>query len=149
MQIQVETLPNCVTALRVELPPERVDKERETILRDFQGAARLPGYRPGKAPKNLIETRYKKEINEELQRKLVSAATREAITEKKLRVLSVGDVDGVKLGQDHSLSFTAKVITAPEFELPSYQGLGRARALGGNHRRRRGRRARKPAPAAG
>ncbi len=123
MQVQVETLPNCVAALHVELPPERVDKERETILRDFQGAARLPGYRPGKAPKNLVETRYKKEINEELQRKLVSAATREAISEKKLRVLSVGDVGEVKLGLDHTLSFTAKVITAPEFELPSYQGL--------------------------
>ena len=123
MQVQVESLPNCVAALHVELPPERVDKERETILRDFQGAARLPGYRPGKAPKNLVETRYKKEINEELQRKLVSAATREAIAEKKLRVLSVGDVDGVKLGLDHTLSFTAKVITAPEFELPPYQGL--------------------------
>ena len=123
MQVQVETLPNCVSALHVELPPERVDKERETILRDFQGAARLPGYRPGKAPKNLVETRYKKEINEELQRKLVSSATREAIAESKLRVLSIGDVDAVKLGQDHSLSFTAKVITAPEFELPSYQGL--------------------------
>ena len=56
MQVEVETLPNCITALRVELPPDRVDKERETILRDFQGAARLPGYRPGKAPKNLVET---------------------------------------------------------------------------------------------
>ena len=123
MQVQVETLPNCVAALHVELPPERVDKERETILRDFQGAARLPGYRPGKAPKNLVESRYKKEINEELQRKLVSAATREAIAEKQLRVLQVGEVNEVRLGQDHSLTFTAKVIMVPEFELPVYQGL--------------------------
>ena len=123
MHIEVETLPNCVTALRVELPPERVDKERETILRDYQGAARLPGYRPGKAPKALVETRYKKEINEELQRKLVSAGTREAIAEKKLRVLTIGDVDEVTLGLDRTLTFTAKVITAPEFELPPYQGL--------------------------
>ena len=123
MQVQVESLPNCVTALRVELPAERVDKERATILRDFQGAARLPGFRPGKAPKNLVETRYKKEIDEELQRKLVSTATREAIAESKLRVLQVGDVGEVRLGQDHTLRFTAKVITAPEFELPPYQGL--------------------------
>ena len=123
MQVQVESLPNCVAALHVELPPERVDKERESILRDFQGAARLPGYRPGKAPRGIVEARYKKEINEELQRKLVGTATREAIAEKKLRVLQVSDVEQVHLGQDRSLSFTAKVITAPDFELPAYQGL--------------------------
>ena len=123
MQVQVESLPNCVAALHVELPPERVDKERDLILRDFQGSARLPGYRPGKAPRGIVEARYKKEINEELQRKLVGTATREAIAEKKLRVLQVSDVEQVHLGQDRSLSFTAKVITAPDFELPAYQGL--------------------------
>ena len=136
MQVEVENLPNCITALRVELPPDRVAKERQNILRDYQGAARLPGYRPGKAPTNLVEARYKKEITEELQRKLVSAATREAIAEKKLRVLSVGDVERVELGLDNTLRFTAKVITAPEFELPPYQGLPVKVPPGGDHRRR-------------
>ena len=123
MHIELEPLPNCITAMRVELPPERVAQERQTILRDYQGAARLPGYRPGKAPTKLVEARYRKEIGEELQRKLISAATREAIAEKKLKVLSLADVEEVKLGQDDGLSFTAKVITAPEFELPPYQAL--------------------------
>ena len=123
MQVEVDNLPNCITALRVALPPDRVDQERQIILRDYQGAAKLPGYRPGKAPKNLVETRYKKEIADELKRKLVSTATREAIAEKKLKVLSVGDVNQVELGQDNVLRFTANVITAPEFELPPYQNL--------------------------
>ena len=123
MQVEVESLPNCITALHVEVPPDRVAKERQTILRDYQGAARLPGYRPGKAPKNLVETRYKKEIAEELQRKVVSAVTKEAVAEKNLRVLSYGDVEQVEVGQDDTMRFTAKVVTAPEFELPSYQGL--------------------------
>ncbi len=123
MQVEVDNLPNCITALRVALPPDRVAQERQNILRDYQGAAKLPGYRPGKAPKNLVEARYKKEIADELTRKLVSAATREAIAEKKLRVLSVGDVDQVELGLDDTLRFTAKVVTAPEFELPPYQNL--------------------------
>ena len=123
MQVEVDNLPNCITALRVAVPPDRVAQERQNILRDYQGAARLPGYRPGKAPKNLVEARYKKEIADELTRKLVSSATREAISEKKLKVLSVGDVDQVELGQDDVLRFTAKVVTAPEFELPPYQGL--------------------------
>ncbi len=123
MQVELETLPNCITALHVEVPPERVAQERQTILRDYQGAARLPGYRPGKAPRTLVETRYKKEIAEELQRKLVSTVTKEAVAEKKLRVLSYGDVGAVELGQDNTMRFTAKVVTAPEFELPPYSGL--------------------------
>lgn len=123
MHIELETLPNCITSMRVELPPERVAKERQTILRDYQGAARLPGYRPGKAPVKLVEAKYRKEIGEELQRKLVSAGTREAIAEKKLKVLSLADVEEVTLSQDDALSFTAKVITAPEFDLPPYQSL--------------------------
>ena len=123
MQVEVESLPNCITALHVEVPSDRVNQERQTILRDYQGAARLPGYRPGKAPKNLVETRYKKEIADELQRKLVSTVTKEAVAEKKLRVLSYGDVEQVEVGQDNTLRFTAKVVTAPEFELPTYQGL--------------------------
>lgn len=123
MHIELETLPHCITALRVELPPERVAQERQTLLREYQGAAKLPGYRPGKAPAKLVEAKYRKEIGEELQRKLVSAGTREAIAEKKLKVLSVADVEEITLGQDDALSFTAKVITAPEFDLPPYQAL--------------------------
>jgi trigger factor len=123
MNIELETLPNCVTALRVELPPERVSQARQTILRDFQGAARLPGYRQGKAPRSLVETRYKKEIAAELERKLVADSTREAIAEKKLRVLSYGEVEKVELAPDSTLKFTAKLVTAPEFELPPYQSL--------------------------
>lgn len=123
MHIELETLPNCITAMRVELPPERVARERQTILRDYQGAAKLPGYRPGKAPSKLVEAKYRKEISEELQRKLVTAGTREAIEEKKLKVLSLADVEEVTLGQDDAMRFTAKVITAPEFDLPPYQSL--------------------------
>ena len=108
MQVEVESLPNCITALHVEVPPDRVAKERQTILRDYQGAARLPGYRPGKAPKNLVETRYKKEIAEELQRKVVSAVTKEAVAEKKLRVLSYGDVEQVEVGQDDTCASRPK-----------------------------------------
>jgi trigger factor len=123
MQIELETLPNCITAMRIELPPERVAQERQSILRDFQGSARLPGYRPGKAPRNLVEAKYKKEIIEELERKLVAAGTREAIAEKKLRVLAVADVEKVELNQDNIMRFTAKLVTAPEFDLPPYQSL--------------------------
>jgi trigger factor len=123
MHIELENLPHCITALRVELPADRVSQERQKIVGEFQGSARLPGYRPGKAPRNLVENRYRKEIADELRRKLISSSTTEAIAEKKLRVLSIGEAEQVELTPDSTLRFTTKLITAPEFTLPPYMGL--------------------------
>ena len=123
MHIEVEPLPNCSATLRVELPPERVAAERAKIVGQYANQVRIHGYRPGKAPKGMVEARYKKDILEELKRQLVGEGTREAIKEKNLRVLSVADVPEVELAENGSLRFAARLVTAPEFEVPSYQGL--------------------------
>jgi trigger factor len=123
MNVEVETQPNCITNLRVEVPADRVAQERQKIVGDYAGQVRLPGYRPGKAPRSLVEAKFKKDIAEELKRKLVGAATREAIAEKKLRVLSVADVENVELNPDNTMKFAARLITAPEFEVPEYKGI--------------------------
>ncbi|MEX1118241.1 MAG: trigger factor [Terrimicrobiaceae bacterium] len=120
MNIVVESKPNCVSTLRVEVPADRVHRERETLTNEFQRHAKVPGYRPGKAPRSLIETRFAKNILEELGTKLVRESLSEAIKEKKLRVLSVTDVNGPNIASDDTLRFEATVITEPEFELPDY-----------------------------
>ena len=51
--------------------------------------ARIPGYRPGKAPRQVIEKKFRKEIQDELTKNLVSKSYHEAIAEKKLRVVSL------------------------------------------------------------
>ncbi|MBV9488888.1 MAG: trigger factor [Verrucomicrobia bacterium] len=123
MNFEVENLPNCVASLRVEVPPERVKKEWSEVARSFRQAARIPGFRPGKAPQAVIEAKYRKEIQDELTRKLVSEGTREAIREKGLQVLSISQVEDVEFGPDQTMRFTATLITAPEFELPEYKGI--------------------------
>lgn len=123
MNVVLENLPNCLATLRVEVEPEKVSKAMEQLVRDFTQQARIPGYRPGKAPRAVIEKRYKKEIREELQKKLLGESTREAIAEKKLRVLQLASVDDVQLDDSHNMSFTATVVTQPDFTLPNYQGL--------------------------
>jgi FKBP-type peptidyl-prolyl cis-trans isomerase (trigger factor) len=60
MNVVVENLPNCLATLRVEVEPEKVSKAMEQLVRDFTQQARIPGYRPGKAPRAVIEKRYKK-----------------------------------------------------------------------------------------
>ena len=123
MNVEVENLPNCIASLRIELPPDRVTKEWNEVVRGFKQVARIPGFRPGKAPPSVIEAKFRKEIQEELTKKLVSETTREAIREKGLKVLSISEVDDVEFTAEKSMRFTATLITAPEFELPDYKGI--------------------------
>jgi trigger factor len=123
MNVEVENLPNCIASLRIELPPDFVTKERNEVIQGFRRAARIPGFRPGKAPQSVVEAKFRKEIQAELTKKLVTETTREAIREKGLKVLSISDVDGVEFTPEKSMRFTATLITAPEFELPDYKGI--------------------------
>jgi trigger factor len=123
MNVEVETLPNCIASMRIELPPELVKKEWNEVAKSFRQLARIPGFRPGKAPQNVVEAKFRKEIQEELTKKLVSETTREAIREKGLKVLSISEVDGVEFTPERSMKFTATLITSPEFELPEYKGI--------------------------
>ena len=123
MNVVVESQPNCLVTLRVELPSDQVSKEWSNVARDFQRQARIPGYRPGKAPQALVESRFAKDIKEELTSKLLRESLNEAIREKNLRVLSVSQVENVEIADDRTMRYRATVVTAPEFELPDYSSI--------------------------
>ncbi|MEA3186233.1 MAG: trigger factor, partial [Chthoniobacter sp.] len=123
MNVQVENLPHCITTLRVEVEPEKVTKAWDHIASDYARHARIPGYRPGKAPRKIIEKKFEKQIREELQKQVLSESCREAINEKKLRVLSLAEVEEVEIADDRTMRFTATLVTAPEFEMPDYKNI--------------------------
>ena len=123
MNVTVETLPHCLATLKVEVEPERVAKTWDAITSDFGKHARIAGYRAGKAPRAIVEKKFRKEIQEEVHKKLLNDSTREAIQQKQLRVLGVQNVEDVKIDDDKKMSFTATVVTQPTFELPEYMGL--------------------------
>src|SRR5947199_1058184 len=123
MKIGGEAQPGSVSTLRIELPPEEVSKEWDAIAGSFARLAKIPGYRPGKAPRSVIEKRFRKEIHDELTKKLVSKSYYDAIEQKQLRVVSLTNVEDVQFGEDKSIKFRATVVTAPEFELPEYKNI--------------------------
>jgi trigger factor len=123
MKVEVENQPHCVATLKIELPPAEVSKEWDAIASNFAAHARIPGYRPGKAPKRVIEAKFRKDIQDELTKKLVSKSYREAIAQEQLRVVSLTNLEDVEFGEDRSMRFRATVVTAPEFELPDYKGI--------------------------
>lgn len=123
MNVVLDPQPNCIVNLQVELPADQVTREWRSVAKEFQRQARIPGYRPGKAPQALIDSRFAKSIREELQSKLLRESLNEAIKLKNLHVLSVAKVDGLEIAKDNTMRYVASVVTAPEFELPDYSSL--------------------------
>ena len=103
MNVVCDPQPNCIVNLQVELAADQVTREWQSIAKDFQRQARIPGYRPGKAPQSLIDTRFAKDIRDELEKKLLRESINEAIKQKNLRVLSVSKVEDVQIGEDKTM----------------------------------------------
>src|SRR6266581_4913823 len=123
MKVEVEKQPGFISKLQIELPPEEVTKEWDAIANSFARVAKIPGYRPGKAPRAVIDKRFRKEIQEELTKKLVSKSYHEAVEREQLRVASLTNIEDVQFGENKSMRFRATVVTAPEFELPDYKQI--------------------------
>src|SRR6266481_271048 len=105
MKVEVETQPDWISTLQIELPAEEVSREWDAIANSFARFAKIPGYRPGKAPRKVIEAKFKKEIQDELTKKLVSKSYHDAIEREKLRVVSLTNVEDVQFGDDKSMRF--------------------------------------------
>ena len=119
----MEKQPGSISRLQIELGPEEVAKEWDAIANSFARFAKIPGYRPGKAPRAVIDKRFHKEIQEEVTKKLVSKSYREAIEQEQLRVASLTNIEDVQFDEDKAMRFRATVVTAPEFELPDYKNI--------------------------
>lgn len=109
--------------MRVEVDAKAVDEVFDSVTKEFQKQASLPGFRPGKAPRELVLKKYSAEINDEAKRKLIGDNYRKALDEKKLNVIGHPDIEEIAFARGQNLQFAATIETAPEFELPEYKGL--------------------------
>lgn len=123
MNVTVENLAPCKKLVRVEVEAQKVDETFDSVTKEFQREASLPGFRPGKAPRDMVLRKYGKDIEEEAKRKLISDAYKKAVEEQKLDVLGYPDIEEIQFGRGKALQFAATVETAPEFELPEYKGI--------------------------
>lgn len=123
MNITVETLAPCKKLLRVEVDVQTVDATFESVTKEFQRFAQLPGFRPGKAPRDLVVKSYASRIEEEVKRKLIPDSYKKALDQEKLKPVIYPDIEEIQFGKGQSLQFAATIEIEPEFELPDYKGL--------------------------
>jgi len=106
-----------------------VDAAFETVTKDFQREAALPGFRPGKAPRDMVIKRYEQDITDQVKRKLISETYQKGVKDKKLEVIGYPDIEEIQFAKGQALQFAATIETAPKFEMPDYRGLPAKREL--------------------
>ena len=129
MNVTLETLAPCKKLMRVEVDTKKVEETFDTVTKDFQKVAALPGFRPGKAPKDMVVRKYGKDIEDEVRKKLISDSYRQAIEDQKLDVLGQPDIEEIQFNRGQPLQFAATIETAPDFELPEYKGIPAKREI--------------------
>ena len=129
MNVTVENLAPCKKLLRVEVDAAEVDAAFANVTKEFQRHAQLPGFRAGKAPRDLVLKSFGSRIEEEVKKKLIPDSYQKALEQQKIRPAVHPDIEEIQFGRGQSLQFAATVETQPEFELPEYKGLAVKREI--------------------
>jgi trigger factor len=113
----------CRRELELEIPAETVQKAVEKVAKEFARVARVPGFRPGKAPVTLIRRRFADDIKSEVLQSLVPEQIERAVSESKLVPVTQPQVDKVDFTETGPVKFRATFEVLPEFELGQYKDL--------------------------
>lgn len=113
----------CRRELDLEIPADEVTKATEKVAKDFAKIARVPGFRPGKAPVSLIKKRFANDIKGEVLQTLVPEHVEKAVAEQKLTPISQPQVDKLEYNEGQPLKFRASFEVLPEFSLGEYKNL--------------------------
>jgi len=114
---------SCRRELELEIPAEEVSKATERVAKELARVARVPGFRPGKAPISLIKRRFADDIKGEVLQTLVPEKVEKAVAEQKLTPVSRPEVDKLDYNEGQPLKFRAVFEVLPEFTLANYKSL--------------------------
>jgi trigger factor len=123
MKASLEDISSVKKRLLVEIGAEEVKEKANGAYRELGKRAKIPGFRPGKIPRNILERYFGKEVLEDLKKDLVNETLPKAVEETKTFPLFMPIVESetLKIGQD--FKYTAVMEVKPEFELKDYKGI--------------------------
>ncbi len=124
---EVDYKGDCAYEVKVSVPPANRKKKAEEMFDELKSEAEVPGFRRGKVPRRLLERKFSKVVQGEVDAKLVSAAFERLVEEKKLQPLAAPTIEGLdeegSRPDDEPLNFTLKFEVAPRVELGKYRGI--------------------------
>lgn len=123
VNIQIQDVSPTRKNLTVSFDATEVAAEYKSVIGEVAKQVRIPGFRPGKAPANLILKQYGKAVSDEFKQKVVGKAYRDGIKESKLDVVQVTNVQQGDIAPDKFASIVITVDIRPAFELPEINGI--------------------------
>jgi trigger factor len=116
MKTEFQDVSETQKTITIEIPSDVVDAEIDRVAKDYSKQARLPGFRPGKVPSNIIKQRFREQIHHDVMHDLIPRAVEEALQERGIEPVATPDIKDVSLSEGQPLKFTAAIETVPPFD---------------------------------
>ena len=113
----------CKHEIEITVPVDEITRETDRVVANIQQKVRLPGFRPGKAPANIIRTKFAHQVREDVLENLLPKYFDKKIKEEELHVVGRPSVKDVQFKEGEPLTFKAEFEVAPTIELGEYRGV--------------------------
>jgi trigger factor len=123
MKVELTDISECKKSLDFEVPQDVVDHEIGHIAQEFARKAKVPGFRPGKAPVAVIKTRYKEEIVSEVMQHILPRSFSEAVKERNLDLVADPSFENIDYTIGAPLRFKAVFEVYPQLNVSNYTGI--------------------------
>jgi trigger factor len=123
MKTTLEEISPVKKRLRVEIDAEEVNKKLNQAYGDIKNRARIPGFRPGKAPRKILESYYGNQVRDDVTKELITDSFPKAVDEAKTFPLGQPVLEKESLKQGENFVYSAIMEVRPEFEVKDYLGM--------------------------
>jgi trigger factor len=125
LEVQIQEKNACERHIVVTIPREEIEKYFQRELDELAETAVVPGFRPGRAPRKLIERRFRKAVADSVKMALIMDAIEQVTNDYKLSPIGEPelDFDAVLLPEEGPLTFEYDLEVRPSFELPDWRGI--------------------------
>lgn len=123
MKVSVNNVSGCTKEVHVEIPAEAVQTKVDVIYQRISQQAKLPGFRKGKAPLDVIRKQYKSTVREEMVHHELPEFFRAVLMDQKIDPVAQPQITHLQFEEGSPLKFVAMVEIKPEFQLKNYKGI--------------------------
>jgi trigger factor len=125
LSIKVDTPSACQRHVTVTIAREEIERYYDKAFSDLMTSASVPGFRSGRAPRKLVEARFRKEVADQVKGSLLMDSMTQITEDENFSAISEPDFDplAVELPDDGPMTFEFDLEVRPEFELPDWKGL--------------------------
>ena len=125
LDVAIDSPSACQRHITVTVAREDIDRYFDDAFSEMMSTANVPGFRAGRAPRKLVETRYRKEVADQIKGSLLLDSMAQVNEESNLAAISEPEIDlgSVELPAEGPLTFEFDLEVRPEFDLPNWKGL--------------------------